>query len=185
MLRKRLLAAAVAAVLVAPAFAQDAGSAGAADNGKFALGEIIVTAAKPQGAGVGTATLSSEAMVQFARTSLDDAVKFVATFANVGRRASFLVEHDRAPIGMASLDWADDSDAPELGYCFGVDHWGKGFATEMATRLLGCVAEDDTVLEKDGVTLLVDYGHVASSNTGTFAAGKPIIDLLMGRISLG
>jgi hypothetical protein len=35
------------------------------------------------------------------------------------------------------------------------------------------------------VTLLVDYGHVNSSNTGTFAAGKPIIDLLMGRISLG
>jgi NAD(P)-dependent dehydrogenase (short-subunit alcohol dehydrogenase family) len=37
----------------------------------------------------------------------------------------------------------------------------------------------------NGVTLLVDYGHVNSSNTGTFAAGKPIIDLLMGRISLG
>jgi hypothetical protein len=36
----------------------------------------------------------------------------------------------------------------------------------------------------NGVTLLVDYGHVNSSNTGTFAAGKPIIDLLMGRISL-
>jgi hypothetical protein len=35
------------------------------------------------------------------------------------------------------------------------------------------------------VTLLVDYGHVNSSNTGTFPAGKPIIDLLMGRISLG
>jgi NAD(P)-dependent dehydrogenase (short-subunit alcohol dehydrogenase family) len=37
----------------------------------------------------------------------------------------------------------------------------------------------------NGVTLLVDYGHVNSSNVGTFAAGKPIIDLLMGRISLG
>jgi NAD(P)-dependent dehydrogenase (short-subunit alcohol dehydrogenase family) len=37
----------------------------------------------------------------------------------------------------------------------------------------------------NGVTLLVDYGHVNSSNTGTFPAGKPIIDLLMGRISLG
>ena len=27
--------------------------------------------------------------------------------------------------------------------------------------------------------------RVSSSNTGTFAAGKPIIDLLMGRVSLG
>ena len=37
----------------------------------------------------------------------------------------------------------------------------------------------------NGVTLLVDYGHVNSSSTGTFPAGKPIIDMLMGRISLG
>src|ERR1700760_2825621 len=36
-----------------------------------------------------------------------------------------------------------------------------------------------------GINLLVDNGHVMSSSTGTFAAGKPIIDLLMGRISLG
>jgi NAD(P)-dependent dehydrogenase (short-subunit alcohol dehydrogenase family) len=36
----------------------------------------------------------------------------------------------------------------------------------------------------NGVTLLVDYGHVMSSLTGSFAAGKPIIDLIMGRVSL-
>jgi NAD(P)-dependent dehydrogenase (short-subunit alcohol dehydrogenase family) len=35
-----------------------------------------------------------------------------------------------------------------------------------------------------GVTLLVDYGHVMSSLTGVFAPGKPIIDLIMGRVSL-
>ena len=35
-----------------------------------------------------------------------------------------------------------------------------------------------------GVTLLVDSGHVMSSMTGSFAPGKPIIDLIMGRISL-
>jgi hypothetical protein len=35
-----------------------------------------------------------------------------------------------------------------------------------------------------GVTLLVDYGHVMSSLTGSFAPGKPIIDLIMGRVSL-
>jgi NAD(P)-dependent dehydrogenase (short-subunit alcohol dehydrogenase family) len=35
-----------------------------------------------------------------------------------------------------------------------------------------------------GVTLLVDNGHVMSSLTGSFAPGKPIIDLIMGRVSL-
>ncbi len=35
-----------------------------------------------------------------------------------------------------------------------------------------------------GVTLLVDYGHVMSSLTGAFPPGKPIIDLIMGRVSL-
>ena len=35
-----------------------------------------------------------------------------------------------------------------------------------------------------GVTLLVDYGHVMASLTGSFAPGKPIIDLIMGRVSL-
>ena len=36
----------------------------------------------------------------------------------------------------------------------------------------------------NGVNLLVDSGHVMSSTTGSFAAGKPIIDLLMGRLTL-
>jgi hypothetical protein len=35
-----------------------------------------------------------------------------------------------------------------------------------------------------GVTLLVDNGHVMSSLTGSWAPGKPIIDLIMGRVSL-
>ncbi|GFG75163.1 SDR family oxidoreductase [Mycobacterium botniense] len=35
-----------------------------------------------------------------------------------------------------------------------------------------------------GVNLLVDNGHVMSSMTGSFAPGKPIIDLIMGRVSL-
>ncbi|BCO37212.1 short-chain dehydrogenase [Mycobacterium heckeshornense] len=35
-----------------------------------------------------------------------------------------------------------------------------------------------------GVTLLVDNGHVMSSLTGSYAPGKPIIDLIMGRVSL-
>ncbi|MGH3524639.1 MAG: SDR family oxidoreductase [Mycobacterium sp.] len=36
----------------------------------------------------------------------------------------------------------------------------------------------------NGVTLLVDYGHVMSSLTGAYPPGKPIIDLIMGRVSL-
>lgn len=32
-----------------------------------------------------------------------------------------------------------------------------------------------------GINLLVDAGHVMSSSTGSWAAGKPLIDLLMGR----
>jgi NAD(P)-dependent dehydrogenase (short-subunit alcohol dehydrogenase family) len=35
-----------------------------------------------------------------------------------------------------------------------------------------------------GVTLLVDNGHVMSSLTGSWAPGKPIIDLIMGRVQL-
>jgi RimJ/RimL family protein N-acetyltransferase len=77
--------------------------------------------------------------------SLDDAVAFVTTFANVGRRSSFLIERDRTPIGMASLDWESGSDAPELGYCFGVDHWGKGFATETARALIDYAFEEFTI----------------------------------------
>ena len=36
----------------------------------------------------------------------------------------------------------------------------------------------------NGVNLLVDSGHVMSSTTGSFVPGRPIIDLLMGRLSL-
>jgi NAD(P)-dependent dehydrogenase (short-subunit alcohol dehydrogenase family) len=35
-----------------------------------------------------------------------------------------------------------------------------------------------------GVNLLVDKGHAMSSLTGSFAPGKPIIELIMGRVSL-
>ena len=35
-----------------------------------------------------------------------------------------------------------------------------------------------------GVTLLVDNGHAMASMTGSFAPGKPIMDLIMGRVSL-
>ncbi|MBW0018767.1 MAG: SDR family oxidoreductase [Mycobacterium sp.] len=35
-----------------------------------------------------------------------------------------------------------------------------------------------------GITLLVDYGHTMASLTGAYPPGKPIIDLIMGRVQL-
>jgi NAD(P)-dependent dehydrogenase (short-subunit alcohol dehydrogenase family) len=42
----------------------------------------------------------------------------------------------------------------------------------------------DAACAISGINLLVDNGHVMSSTTGSFAPGKPIIDLIMGRVSL-
>jgi NAD(P)-dependent dehydrogenase (short-subunit alcohol dehydrogenase family) len=42
----------------------------------------------------------------------------------------------------------------------------------------------DAACAISGVNLLVDNGHVMASMTGSFAPGKPIIDLIMGRVSL-
>jgi len=71
----------------------------------------------------------------------EDAERFVTSFANVGGHNAFLVRHGRDAIGMASLDW-EAGDSPELGYCFGVDHWGKGFATEAARALIDYAFEE-------------------------------------------
>ena len=62
-----------------------------------------------------------------------------------------------------------------------------GTATHTPEQMGNVMAflNSDAAAGINGVTLLVDYGHVNSSNVGTFAAGKPIIDLLMGRVSLG
>jgi NAD(P)-dependent dehydrogenase (short-subunit alcohol dehydrogenase family) len=36
----------------------------------------------------------------------------------------------------------------------------------------------------NGITLLVDYGHTMASLTGAYPPGKPIIDIIMGRVKL-
>jgi enoyl-[acyl-carrier-protein] reductase (NADH) len=43
----------------------------------------------------------------------------------------------------------------------------------------------DAACAISGVNLLVDVGHAMSSMTGSFAPGKPIIDLIMGKVPLG
>jgi RimJ/RimL family protein N-acetyltransferase len=56
----------------------------------------------------------------------------------------FLIEHNHAPVGVAGVDWSEP-DAPELGYWFGVDHWGRGFATEAARAVIDYTFEEFSV----------------------------------------
>lgn len=37
----------------------------------------------------------------------------------------------------------------------------------------------------NGITLIVDSGHAMASLTGSFAPGKPIMDIITGRVKLG
>jgi iron complex outermembrane receptor protein len=75
-MRAHLLAAAAAIGFVSPAFAQTAPAA--SPGGNFALGEIVVTAPRiVEGPGIGSATLSAEAMYSFNRVTLDDAVNLI------------------------------------------------------------------------------------------------------------
>ena len=74
-MRATLLAATAAIGLVQPALAQTAGTSSPDSN--FGLGEIIVTAPRAQGVAVGSATLSSDAIYAFNRTSLDDAANLL------------------------------------------------------------------------------------------------------------
>jgi RimJ/RimL family protein N-acetyltransferase len=74
----------------------------------------------------------------------DDAVAFICATANGGRDTAFLIEHAGTPVGMAGLEWRTQTE-PELGYWFGVEHWGKGFATEAARAVIDHAFDDDDV----------------------------------------
>lgn len=69
-----------------------------------------------------------------------DAETFIGSLAR-SRERVFLIEHDDDLIGVASLDFTNGS-APELGYWLGVDHWGKGFATEAARAAIDHAFEE-------------------------------------------
>jgi len=73
--------------------------------------------------------------------SKDHAVDFVRRVSGKSRESVFLIEHDRTPIGMVGADWRE-SDTPELGYWLGVDHWGRGFATEAARAVIDFTFEE-------------------------------------------
>jgi RimJ/RimL family protein N-acetyltransferase len=70
----------------------------------------------------------------------DDAISFVSTIAATIDTV-FLVEHDRTVVGLAGVSWENEN-APELGYCFGVEHWGKGYATEAARAVIDYAFEE-------------------------------------------
>jgi iron complex outermembrane receptor protein len=72
-MRCTLLAATAAIGLVQPALAQTS----APSSANFGLGEIVVTAPRAEGIAIGSATLSSDAIYTFNRTSLDDAANLI------------------------------------------------------------------------------------------------------------
>ena len=57
-----------------------------------------------------------------------DAAAFVSTLHAPAQ--VHLIEYLGEPVGMVGIE--GDPAVPELGYWFGVDHWGRGFATEAA-----------------------------------------------------
>ncbi|MGL5166203.1 MAG: GNAT family N-acetyltransferase [Afipia sp.] len=70
----------------------------------------------------------------------DDAISFVTTIAGTIDTV-FLVERERAAVGLVGVSWENEN-APELGYCFGVEHWGKGYATEAARAVIDYAFEE-------------------------------------------
>jgi RimJ/RimL family protein N-acetyltransferase len=75
--------------------------------------------------------------------TLDDATTFVTTVANTIDTV-FLIERERTVIGLVGVSW-EDQNAPELGYCLGVDHWGKGYATEAARAVIDYAFEEFSI----------------------------------------
>lgn len=72
--------------------------------------------------------------------SQGDAVEFVRSIPG-SRETVFLIEKDFAPIGMVGVDW-HEQESPELGYWLGVEHWGRGLATEAARAVIDFTFEE-------------------------------------------
>ncbi len=75
--------------------------------------------------------------------TLDDATGFVTSCATSGETV-FLVETARETVGLVGLSWETEG-VPELGYCFGVEHWGNGYATEAAQAVIDFGFEEFSV----------------------------------------
>ena len=78
-----ILAAGFAASIAAPALAEDAPAAtGDSREGTFALGQITVTASRPEGIAISGETLSAEAIYACNRNQLDEAVNLMPGVAS-------------------------------------------------------------------------------------------------------
>ena len=65
-----------------------------------------------------------------------DAEKFIAYVGSTDAEIAFAVTlADGALIGCCGLVFGG-RDVPEIGYWYGVDHWGQGYATEAASALI-------------------------------------------------
>jgi RimJ/RimL family protein N-acetyltransferase len=71
----------------------------------------------------------------------EHAIAFIRAGADEPRNTSFLIECESAAVGIVGVDWSEP-DSPELGYWLGVDHWGKGFATEAARAVIDFTFEE-------------------------------------------
>lgn len=88
----------------------------------------------------------------------DHAVEFVRAIATDARETVFLIENNFVPVGMVGVDWSEP-DAPELGYWFGVAHWGQGFGTEAARAVI------DFTFEEFEVEHLISGARVANPSS--------------------
>jgi RimJ/RimL family protein N-acetyltransferase len=90
--------------------------------------------------------------------SQEHAIAFVRAIAGDNRETVFLIENNFVPVGMVGVDWRE-SEAPELGYWLGVDHWGQGFATEAARAAI------DFTFEEFDVEHLLSGARVANPSS--------------------
>jgi len=65
---------------------------------------------------------------------IEDAERFIASVNEPDGETVFVVTLGGDPIGMCGIDLRDD--AAEIGYWFGVPHWGRGYATETARAVI-------------------------------------------------
>jgi RimJ/RimL family protein N-acetyltransferase len=70
-----------------------------------------------------------------------DAADFIAT-ANVGGEVAFLITLRNGPAIGACGYLQVDRHPPEIGYWFGVKHWGKGYATEAVRAMIDHIFDD-------------------------------------------